>query len=119
MEVMYRVKAYQSDEAESTIKFFEFKILSETAKGYYIEYFTNYLPASRNKNKRFVLKQAKNPFAFIDKKAALENFIQRQKRYRALLRWKLELSTKNTAAAVEMLCSNNLVNTKVNQYQED
>lgn len=110
--MMYRVKAYQSDEAESTIFFEEFPIIRETPKGYVIRFY-RYKKAG-DTNERWVPKDCKNAFSFTDKKAALNNFYFRQ-----LRQWKINICRKIRVAVKTMLDTDSLVKTKVSQYDEE
>jgi hypothetical protein len=118
--VMYRVTSVRTDEQEVTIIFNEYQILRSTEKGHYIRLYSNRLPSDKQTNERWVpASGCKNPFAFVDKKEALNNFIHRQRRYVLILNWKVDTTKSVIDAAKRMLDTDSLVKTKVDLWNEE
>ena len=66
------------------LELLEYQVIKKTPHGYWIEYYNS------AKKKKWVPKIGKNPFAFVNKKDALNNFIHRKSRQIGLIRFNLK-----------------------------
>jgi len=90
-DILYRAEAYIDENGQVNITFVEYLIIRQTENGFWIRQKSfHYSP----KNKKWIKKNAKRPFARQTKKQALDDLARRKKWHNAFMHEKIHANER-------------------------